>query len=66
LASASKLGGNAIPSAFAALEIDDDLKPHVQQGSPGVIFRLEVLGLSTGPLQCIRELRQRVSCADPG
>jgi len=50
LASASKLGGSAIPSAFAALEIDDDLKPHVQQGSPGVIFRLDVLGLSTGPL----------------
>jgi len=48
------------------LEIDDDLEPHVQQRSPGVIFRLEVLGLSTGPLQCIRGLRQRVSCADPG
>jgi hypothetical protein len=23
--------------------------PHVQQRSPGVIFRLEVVGLSTGP-----------------
>jgi hypothetical protein len=30
LASASKLGSNAIPNAFAALEIDGDLKPHVQ------------------------------------
>jgi hypothetical protein len=39
LASASKLGGNAIPSVFAALEIDDDLIPHVQQRSPGAIFR---------------------------
>jgi hypothetical protein len=48
------------------LEIDNDHKPHVQQRSPGVIFRLDVLALSTGPLQCIRELRQRVSCADPG
>ena len=45
LASASKLGGNAIPSAFAVLEIDNNLKSHVQQRPPGVIFRLEVLGL---------------------
>jgi hypothetical protein len=60
LESTSKLGGSAIQSAFAALGIDDDLKPHVLQHSPGVIFRLEMLGLSTGPLQCIRELRQRV------
>jgi len=55
IASASKLGDNAIPSAFAAHEIDDDLKTDVQQRSPGVIFRLEVLELSFGPLQCIRE-----------
>ena len=27
--------------------LNDDLKPHVQQHSPGVIFRLEVLALST-------------------
>ena len=40
LASASKLGGNAIPSAFAVLEIDNNLKSHVQQRPPGVIFRL--------------------------
>jgi hypothetical protein len=46
--------------------LNDDPKPHVQQHSPGVIFRLEVPRLSTDPLQCIRELRQRVSCADPG
>ena len=45
LASVSKLGGNAIPSAFAVLEIDNNLKSHVQQRPPGVIFRLEVLGL---------------------
>jgi hypothetical protein len=45
LASASKLGGNAIPSAFAVLEIDNNLKSHVQQRPPGVIFRLEVLEL---------------------
>jgi hypothetical protein len=44
LASASKLGGNAIPSAVAVLEIDDDLKLHIQQRSPGVIFRLDVAG----------------------
>jgi hypothetical protein len=50
-ADARKLGANAIPSAFAALEIDDDPKPHVQQRSPGVIFRFEALGWSTGPLQ---------------
>jgi hypothetical protein len=29
--------------------VDDDLKPHVQKRSPGAIFRLEVLGMSTGP-----------------
>ncbi|MFZ0723894.1 MAG: hypothetical protein WCA26_04220 [Xanthobacteraceae bacterium] len=50
-AEASRLDANAIPSAFAALEIDDDPKPHVQQRSPGVIFRFEALGWSTGPLQ---------------
>jgi hypothetical protein len=41
-------------------------KPLVQQRSFGVIFFIEVLKSSTGPLQCNRELRQRVSCADPG
>jgi hypothetical protein len=43
LIGASKLGGNAIPRAFAALEIDNNLKSHVQQCTPGVIFGLEVL-----------------------
>ena len=55
----STIGGVLV---CAALEIDNDLKPHVQQRSPSVIFRPEV----SGPLQCIRELRQRVSRADPG
>ncbi len=59
-------GGSAIRNALAALEIDDDLKPHAQLRSPGVVFRLGVLGLSDGPLQCILELRQRASCADLG
>jgi hypothetical protein len=54
LASASKLGGNAIPSAFAVLEIDNNLKSHVQQRPPGVIF-----ALGAG-------MRQHVSYADPG
>jgi hypothetical protein len=40
---ANSKGGNAIPSAFAALEIDNNLKSHVQHRSPGVIFRLEAL-----------------------
>jgi hypothetical protein len=42
LASDSK-GGNAIPSAFAALGIDNNLKSHVQHRRLGVIFRLETL-----------------------
>ena len=49
LASASKLGGNAIPSAFAVLEIDNNLKSHVQQRPPGVIFCVEALGLLSAP-----------------
>ena len=48
LASVSKLGGNAIPSAFAVLEIDNNLKSHVQQRPPGVIFALGA-GIVTGP-----------------
>ena len=39
--------GNA-SECIRGLEIDDNLKPHVQQRSPSVILRLEVLGLSTG------------------
>ena len=45
--------------AFAASRLMT--KPLVQQGSPGVIFRLEMLRLLTGPLQSIRELRQRAA-----
>jgi len=33
------------PECIAVLEIDNNLKSHVQQRPPGVIFRLEVLGL---------------------
>jgi hypothetical protein len=48
-----KAWANAIPSAFAAIEIDDDPKPHVQQRSPGVIFRFEALGWFTGLLRAL-------------
>ena len=65
LASASKLGGNAIPSAFAVLEIDNNLKSHVQQRPPGVIFRLEVLGLLPAQLTHSRTA-EHVSYAEPG
>jgi hypothetical protein len=65
LASASKLGRNSKLEYVFAVEIDDDLKPHLQERNPGVIFRLEMLGFC-GPLERIRELQERVSCAHPG
>jgi hypothetical protein len=37
------------PGRVCGLGIDDDLELHIQQRSLGAIFRLKVLGLSTGP-----------------
>jgi hypothetical protein len=39
----------ARPEYGCGLEIDDDLKPHVQQRSPSAIVRLQAPVLSTGP-----------------
>jgi hypothetical protein len=44
-----------IPSAFAALRLMT--KSHVQQLSPGVILRLKVLRLSTGPCNAFAKPR---------
>jgi hypothetical protein len=51
---------------LAAFEIDDDLKPHIQQRSPGVIFRFEVRGWSAGLLQSFANCGKVLAgCPDP-
>ena len=53
------------PECIAVLEIDNNLKSHVQQRPPSVIFRLEVLGLLPAQLTHSRTA-EHVSYAEPG
>ena len=54
-------GGSAIPSAFAALEIDNNLKSHEQHHSPGVIF--SIINWNTAEAKPVASGLERTICS---